>query len=147
MMIRPVERRNTQDWERMRKTLWPSAAGEHTSEIEAYFNRNSRDPILALMAFDEAGRAVGFAELSIRSNAEGCRSDRVAYLEGWFVEESARRKGVGAALVQASEAWAREQGCTEFASDTELDNSASAQAHKSLGFEEVERIICFRKAL
>ncbi|MEX2304081.1 MAG: aminoglycoside 6'-N-acetyltransferase [Bryobacterales bacterium] len=147
MTIRPVERRNAPDWERMREALWPSAPGEHASEIEAYFEGNSRDPLLALMGFNDAGHAVGFAELSIRSYAEGCRSDRVAYLEGWFVEELARRKGVGSALVKASEAWAREQGCTEFASDTELDNSTSAEAHKSLGFEEVERVICFRKTL
>jgi aminoglycoside 6'-N-acetyltransferase I len=147
MLIRSIRPNDSQDWERMRQALWPSAPGEHAAEIERYFNGNRKDPAEVLMAFDDAGRAVAFAELSIRPYAEGCYSGRVAYLEGWFVEASARGKGVGAALVMAAEEWARGQGCTEFASDTETDNAASAAAHKSLGFEEINRIICFRKAL
>jgi aminoglycoside 6'-N-acetyltransferase I len=100
-----------------------------------------------LLAFDDSGRAVGFAELSIRPYAEGCYSGRVAYLEGWFVEPAFRGRGLGAALVKAAEDWGRAQGCTELASDTEIANASSAAAHRALGFEEVERIICFRKAL
>jgi aminoglycoside 6'-N-acetyltransferase I len=85
--------------------------------------------------------------MSIRAYAEGCAPGRVAYLEGWFVDEAARRQGVGAALVEAVEAWGRAQGCTELASDAGIDNRASIAAHGSLGFTEVERIVCFRKAL
>lgn len=131
----------------MRQQLWPSPAGEHAAEIELFFKGGLRDPAEVLIAADESGRAVGFAELSIRPYAEGCYSGRVAYLEGWFVEGPHRGKGVGGALVKAAEEWARAQGCTELASDTETDNSVSASAHVRLGFEEVNRIICFRKAL
>jgi aminoglycoside 6'-N-acetyltransferase I len=49
--------------------------------------------------------------------------------------------------VKAAEEWARVQGCTELASDTEIGNDVSAAAHERLGFAEVNRIICFRKAL
>ena len=45
---------------------------------------------------------VGFAEVSVRPYAEGCRGERVAYLEGWFVAEGARGHGVGRALVEAA---------------------------------------------
>jgi aminoglycoside 6'-N-acetyltransferase I len=41
-------------------------------------------------------------------------------------------------------AWARGRGCTEFAADALLDNEVSHAAHRALGFEEVERIVCFR---
>jgi len=99
------------------------------------------------LAIDDSGRAVGFAEVSLRSHAESCLSTPVAYLEGWFVDEAARRSGVGTALVKAVEAWGRSQGCTELASDTEIDNVVSQQAHRSLGFEEVDRVVCFRKPL
>ena len=147
MVIRPVQQSDSQDWQRMRQTLWPSTPGEHAQEIALYFSGNIHNPAMVFMALDDAGEAIGFAELSIRSYAEGCSSERVAYLEGWFVEQPSRGKGVGAALVKAAEQWARGQGCTEFASDVEIDNTASARAHKSLGFEEVDRIVCFRKAL
>ena len=39
------------------------------------------------------------------------------------------------------------KGCSEFASDCELDNEESLQLHRALGFEEANRIICFKKGL
>src|SRR5206468_5494106 len=68
---------------------------------------------------------IWFAELSIRNYAEDCVTDRVAYLEGWYVVPEWRRRGVGGALVAAAESWAQGQGCTEFASDTPIDNLGS----------------------
>src|SRR5712692_3375100 len=99
MMIRPVRQADAADWERMRQALWPSAPGEHAGEIAAFFKGPGRDPAEVLLAVDDSGRAIGFAEMSIRAYAAGCDSSPVAYLEGWFVEEAARRQGVGAALV------------------------------------------------
>lgn len=131
----------------MRQTIWPSRPGEHAQEIALFFNANSKGPLAVLIARDEYGEAIGFAELSIRPYAEECYSGRVAYLEGWFVEATARRRGVGAALVKAAEEWGRSVGCTEFASDTEIENEVSVAAHKALGFSVAGRIICFRKSL
>src|SRR5205807_8206004 len=107
----------------------------------------ARGPLAVLVVADGAGQPVGFAELSIRAYAEGCRTDRVAYLEGWYVVPEARNEGVGHALIAAAEAWGRSQGCVEFASDAELTNDASAAAHTALGFVEVGRVRCFRKDL
>lgn len=45
------------------------------------------------------------------------------------------------------EDWGRSQGLSELCSDAEIDNATSAAAHRSLGFTEVARIVCFRKAL
>jgi aminoglycoside 6'-N-acetyltransferase I len=63
------------------------------------------------------------------------------------VDPDRRGTGTGGALVAAAEAWAREHGYREMASDTLLDNDASLRAHRALGFEEVERSIHLRKAL
>src|SRR5690349_10524555 len=103
--IRPVRSEDALDWERMRQILWPSAPGEHASEISAFFKGDRADPAETLIALNDSGRPVGFAELSIRPYAEGCYSGRVAYLEGWFVDASFRERGVGAALVAAAEDW------------------------------------------
>jgi len=147
VIVRTVQNSDAADWERLREQLWPSGPGEHARDIAAFFGGDRREPAEVFLAFDGEGRAIGLAEVSIRFYAEGCDSRDVAYLEGWFVEEPHRRQGVGAALVAAVEAWGRAQGCTELGSDTELDNAVSAAAHEALGFEEVERIVCFRKAL
>lgn len=147
MTIKPAQPNDAAAWERMRQALWPSSTGEHAAEIASYFDGYRKNGAETLLAFDEQGCALGFVELAIRNYADGCYSERVAFLEGWYVEPHARRQGVGAALVQAAEEWGRAQGCTEFASDTQLDNYVSAAAHRALGFVETERIICFRKDL
>lgn len=99
------------------------------------------------LAINDSGEAIGFAEVSIRNFAEGCSPGAVGYLEGWFVDPAWRRQGVGSALVSAAEDWSRARGLTEFASDVAIDNAISADGHRSLGFEEVGRTICFRKTL
>jgi aminoglycoside 6'-N-acetyltransferase I len=89
----------------------------------------------------------GFLALSWRSYAEGCTDARVAYVEGWWIDEAIRRRGAGGALMAAAEAWALARGATELASDSNLANAISIAAHGQLGFEEVTRIACFRKPL
>ena len=131
----------------MRDRLWPSEDNEHATEIEQYFAGTLNEPLEVLIAAGDDGEAIGFAELSIRNYAEDCETNRVAYLEGWYVEPEARRHGVGRALVQAAEEWGRRQGCTEFGSDALIDNDVSAAAHRALGFDETAQIRCFRKPL
>lgn len=71
----------------------------------------------------------------------------MAFLEGWYVAPEFRRRGVGAALVRAVEAWGRAQRCAELGSDTEIGNAISEAAHQALGFTTVNRSINFRKSL
>lgn len=146
MRVREARPEDAAAWERMRQALWPSPPGEHAAEIEAFFRGDRRNPAEVLIVWREMD-PIGFAELSIRLYAEDCYSGRVAYLEGWYVEPRARRRGAGAALVRAAKEWGRSRGCTELASDTDLGNAASAAAHLACGFTETRRIICFRKTL
>ena len=58
-----------------------------------------------------------------------------------------RKQGIAKKLLEECEKWSLKKGCTEFASDCELNNSISFNFHLSVGFEEANRIICFRKKL
>jgi len=145
--VRHVRPGDEAAWLRMRLHLWPDGSDSHPREIAAFLDGSLTNPRAVLMAVDDRGAAVGFAELSIRPYVDGCDTDHVAYLEGWYVDPDHRRRGVGRALVGAAEAWARAQGSTEFGSDTLLDNDLSAAAHRALGFEETEQIRYFRKVL
>lgn len=94
------------------------------------------------------GADVGFAQCGLRRDyVEGTHTSPVGYLEGVFVQEEYRGRGVATALLRACEAWAGEKGCAEFASDCGLDNAASAVFHLRAGFAEAGRIICFTKRL
>lgn len=146
--VRLAQGSDAPTWLQLRRALWPGGSErEHRQEIDRFFAGLAREPLAVLLAEDGAGAALGFVELSIRANAEGCHTDRVAYLEGWFVVPTARRHGVGRALIAAAEEWGRSQGCAEFASDGEPDNEASSIAHSAVGFTDVGLMRCFRKDL
>ena len=58
-----------------------------------------------------------------------------------------RRRGVGRALVEAAEEWARSRGCRQMASDAELWNDVSHKAHGAIGYREVARLVLYKKDL
>ena len=92
--------------------------------------------------------AVGFAQCQLRHDyVEGTETSPVGYLEGIYVKEAARELGFASRLMKACEDWARSEGCMEFASDCEIDNTESLAFHLKLGFTEANRIICFKKNL
>jgi aminoglycoside 6'-N-acetyltransferase I len=144
--IRPVTPADSAEWLRMRHALWPDAdPGELASEIEAFFSAPRRWTALVMARPD--GRLMGLIELSIRQYAEGCTSDNVGYIEGWYVDPDVREQGCGRELVLAGEEWARSCGCTEMGSDALITNDISIHAHMALGYQEVERQVVFRKEL
>lgn len=146
MNIRLREAGDDREWCRMRCALWPEgSSAEHERGMQQWL---ATPDTAVFVAVRPGGRGLaGFAEVGTRPYADGCETSPVAYLEGWYVDPDARRSGVGAALIQAAEAWARACGLEEFASDALLDNELSHRAHKALGFAEVERAVHFRKGL
>ena len=144
MIIRKADPNDALKLARLSLKLWPEHIQEEMSgEFETLL---SDDNTAIFLAVDEA--TVGFAQCQLRYDyVEGTQSSPVGYLEGIFVEESFRNRGCARQLVAACESWAREKGCSEFASDCELDNRASLAFHLNLGFREANRIICFTKKL
>ena len=145
MQIRPLARDDIPPWVALRAELWPDQPlAELDDEGRAALAADP--PLVVFVAADDAA-LLGFIELSLRSVAEGCASSPVPYIEGWYVGEPARRRGVGGALMRAAETWCRERGYTEFGSDARADNRLSRTVHAALGFEEVEELVVFRKPL
>lgn len=92
--------------------------------------------------------AVGFAQCQIRTDyVEGTTTSPVGYLEGIFVDENHRQNGYAKELLKECERWAKDKKCSEFASDCELGNVDSLKFHIATGFEEANRIICFKKKI
>lgn len=131
----------------MRAALWPDADPvELAAELDELLASSDQVAFVAERADDDS-RLCGFAEASVRPFANGVDEAPCAFLEGWWVDAEARRKGVGRALVAAVEAWARSRGFAELGSDALLDNILGQRAHRALGFEERERVVYFRKRL
>ena len=144
--VRPITEDDVSEWFRLRKLLWDELTDEeHRDEmLDIYEHTDSQ---LVLVAETDGKRLIGFLEASIRPFVEDCETDNVGYLEGWFVEENYRKKGIGGTLVEAAENWARDRDCEEMASDAEVGNELSLTAHQKLGYEETSRLVHLRKIL
>ena len=71
----------------------------------------------------------------------------LACINGLVVDEDHRSQGIGAALVEAAEEWAREQGATEI---MVRSRSARVRAHRfyeRIGYVEIKRSHVFSKSI
>ena len=149
MEIRAVNQSDRAEWARMRSQLYSNPELQEIDDWYAAANSGETTLVgVAVLVADRGdGSLAGFVELGSRPYGEGCETTPIAYLEGWYVDPDVRRQGLGTKLVEAAEAWALSHGYCEIASDTELENEISLSAHLALGYEEVERQICFKKRL
>ena len=147
-MVRPIQKGEGAAWAALRGRLWPDAdKAELVEEAEAFLNGLEVPTIAAVFLADEKTVPLGFLELAVRAFSDGCESRPVPHVEAWYVEPSARGRGVGSELMQAAETWAMRHGFTELASDSDVRNEGSLQAHLRCGFSEMERLVKFRKLL
>lgn len=138
MIVTPPAPEHREGWLALRAALWGEEAGDPADLPEG-------DGNFVALADD---RVIGFAEAAVRQDyVNGCDGSPVLFLEGVFVDPGHRRRGVARALIAAVADWGRARGCSEFASDAELDNTDSHAMHRALGFVETERVVYFRREL
>jgi len=93
-------------------------------------------------------KAIAFAYCQLRFDyVEGTNSSPVGYLEGILVDKNYRKSKIAKSLLKECEIWVKEKGCTELASDCQINNIQSQIFHEKVGFTEANRIICFTKKL
>jgi ribosomal protein S18 acetylase RimI-like enzyme len=84
-----------------------------------------------LIAQRSDGTPLGFISLKVGADVAGVERGHVADLA---VTEDARRSGVGRALMQAAEAWARERGFDVLSLDVWSTNDAALAFYRRLGY-------------
>lgn len=145
--IEPCSERDLDAWIAMRLALWPESPERVLRrDAEALFKSTERAAVFLAHVVQQ--RPVAFAEATLRSDyVNGCDTSPVAFLEGLYVQPEWRGRGIARELCTAVEQWGRSRNCRELASDTFLDNLASQRVHQALHFEEMERVVYFRKRL
>lgn len=137
-MIIPVSKENEKDWAKLCSALWPD------SSPKDFLAERSRGELPYEYLYYCDGVPCGFISLSVRTDyVEGCSEGPVAYIEGIFVKEEYRRRGIARELVDYAKTWALAHDCHQLASDCELENKTSEAFHRKVGFKEVNRIIAF----
>jgi aminoglycoside 6'-N-acetyltransferase I len=146
-MIKLCSSIEQEGWLRMCQELWPHCSREeHLAEMSSFCSQPER--FVQFIAYENSNQAVGFIEVAVRTDyVNGTDFSPVAFLEGIYVVPETRRRDTARALVAAAERWAINKGCREFASDAAIENELSHTMHRTLGFEETERVVFFRKPL
>ena len=100
---------------------YPCDAPEIPSRLDAMAAEGSA----ALLATDATGQGIGLVCVSAHATLHSSRP--VAYIMALVVSSAARGLGVGRALVEAAERWARERGCAKL-SVTSAEHREDAHA-------------------
>lgn len=125
--------------------LWPDS--KRNDELEFFFNAVKKMSLTAFL-MKEGRKYIGFVMVGLRmDHVEGTSTSPVCYIEGIYVREKFRRTGIARELIERAGSWGRSKGCTEIASDTEIDNARSIDFHKAIGFKEANRVVCLSKKL
>jgi GNAT superfamily N-acetyltransferase len=99
----------------------------------------SREPGSTVLVAEEHGALVGFVSASViplvHEDGRWCR------ISALVVSSGRRRGGVGRALVEAVEGFARSRGCrySEVTSGERPERNAAHRFYEALGYEEVSR--------
>lgn len=120
--------------------------------FEEVLNRPQRDDVVRLVA-EVDGEAVGEAIAELREPMRNAAVQpqldvrrRRVYLGYLAVQERCRGQGVGGRLLDAVEAWAREQGAELISTDTNLrSNVGAVEFYERHGYER--QAVILRKAL
>src|SRR5260370_41342498 len=102
------------------------------SKIESFLDVLERDPGLGIqLVADADGRLQGFA--SLYACLDTLLADRILVMNDLFVDPSLRNRGIGAALFDASLAYAQAHGYARLDGVTAADNHDAQRFYHRLG--------------
>jgi ribosomal protein S18 acetylase RimI-like enzyme len=108
---------------------WPSD-NAFLASVEKLMDRRDTDFLLGASSEDSPPQ--GVCQLRFRFSVWTATDD--CWLEDLYVAPTARRSGVGAALVEAALERARERGCRRIELDTSESNAAAIALYERYGF-------------
>jgi GNAT superfamily N-acetyltransferase len=111
--------------------------------VERYL-RTLDDNRAVLVAVVPRAGAIGWVGVSLHDTLT---SSGVAQIEGLVVEDEYRGCGVGAALVESAEAWARRRGCSALRLNTNVVRERAHEFYLRLGYDLLKTQHVFQKPL
>lgn len=144
LSIETVQPNQFDAWRRLRSMVYGNLDdGFDQLEMTRYYEADDKECFLAMVDQD----ICGMIEVSLRNVVDGCITSPVGYIEGIVVLSSRRGRGVARTLLETAEEWCRSKGCSEIATDAELENVTAQSFHEHMGFQETYRVVEYRKDL
>ena len=143
MSIVSADTGNLTQWVNLALMLFPESSFDE--ELALHKKILASEEEVGLL-YQKDNQYVAFMNLSIRHDyVNGTDTSPVVFVEALYVLPGYQRRGIGRELIEYAENYARQKGITQLASDCFTDNLLSESFHKSCGFVEKERVICFVK--
>jgi len=143
MGIVNVDTNNVKEWVNLGMMLFPDSSFDE--EFDLHRKILAAENHVGLL-YQKNNQYVGFMYLSIRNDyVNGADTSPVAFVEAIYVLPDYRQQGIGKEFIEYAGKYAKQKGITQLASDCFVDNNLSENFHKSCGFIEKERVICFVK--
>jgi len=120
---------------------YPTSVGETTERLAALHERPTEH---AALVADEDGRALGWIHVALVTSLE---SGLKANLGGLVVDEGHRSSGLGAELLAAAEAWAREHGAQVMLVRSRVARERAHRFYERQGYDVVKTSHVFEKRL
>jgi len=120
---------------------YPTGSAETAERISMLLERP--DDHAALVA-EEDGRAIGWVHVAIYTSLE---SGRVATIGGLIVGEGHRSTGIGAELLTAAEAWARDNGASRMVVRSRVTRERAHRFYEREGYRLLKTSHVFEKRL
>jgi ribosomal protein S18 acetylase RimI-like enzyme len=144
--IRPGRREDAAEAAR----LWMQSAEEHTNHDGIYATAPGAERVMRrfladltgsshsfLFVAESDGRTVGFISGELREGSPTFRQRTWASVDDVYVEPEHRNLGVGRALLESVEAWARERRADGISLQVAAANERGRKFYSELGFREV----------
>ena len=158
MKLSPIQPSQFALWQQMRQDLYQTLSDEFSHKEMDIIYASEHWFCYFLVAADQTAdikqntlptetSIIGLVELSSRNVVDNCLTSPVAYLEGFYLREAFRGKGLGRKAMQLIFSWCKENAFQELATDTELTNAKAQKFYKNNGFQETERIVEYRIAI
>lgn len=145
-IIRPGRREDVEEAAR----LWMRSAEEHTEHDQIYATAPGAERVMRrfladltasshtfLFVAESGGQTVGFISGELREGSPTFRQRTWASVDDVFVEPDSRNLGIGRALLQSVEAWAKERGANGISLQVAAANRRGRKFYEELGFREV----------
>lgn len=130
----PMCRENIEDFIPLAFALWPHESQDFWKK-EFYRILNSQNETGFICK--KNGESVGFITMGLRFEyVPKAKTRPVGFIEGIYVKDQYRKRGVARKLYDLGENWVKAKGCTEMASDTWDWNTNSILFHEKLGFDK-----------
>jgi ribosomal protein S18 acetylase RimI-like enzyme len=130
--------------------LWMRSAEEHTAHDRVYQTAPGAEKTMRRFLADVANsgysflfvvaagdRTVGFISGELRQGSPTFLPRTWASVDDVFVEPKYRNRGMGRALLQSVQSWARERGADGISLQVAAANSRGRKFYEDLGFREV----------